>query len=219
MTLSSREQRRLLMLNHLGSGAISGEEAAGLLGLSARQVRRLRRAYATLGASALAHGNRGRRPSNAVALKLRQRVVQLARSRYQGFNHQHLTEMLAEREGLQLSRVTVHRILAAAGIPSLRQCRAPRAHRRRDRFPREGMLLQIDASRHDWLEGRGPFLSLVGGIDDATGQVPWACFREQEGAQGISSCCEKRSAAKACRWPCIPTTTASSSRLATRSSV
>jgi hypothetical protein len=46
------------------------------------------------------------------------------------------------------------------------------------------MLLQIDGSRHDWLEGRGPFLSLVGGIDDATGLVPWACFRAQEDAEG-----------------------------------
>ena len=46
------------------------------------------------------------------------------------------------------------------------------------------MLLQMDASRHDWLEGRGPYLSLVGAIDDATGKVPWACFREQEDAYG-----------------------------------
>jgi len=184
VTLSRNEQRRLMVLNHLGSGAISGHEAAGLLGLSERQVRRLRRAYAAEGAKALAHGNRGRRPSNAFDRTLRQRVVQLARGRYAGFNHQHFTEMLAEREGLQLSRVTVHRILTAAGIPSPRRRRPPRAHRRRDRFPREGMLLQIDGSRHDWLEGRGPLLTLVGGIDDATGLVPWACFRAQEDAQG-----------------------------------
>jgi hypothetical protein len=46
------------------------------------------------------------------------------------------------------------------------------------------MLLQIDGSRHDWLEGRGPYLSLLGGIDDATGSVPWACFRDQEDAHG-----------------------------------
>ena len=79
VTLSTKEQRRLMVLNHLGSGAISGQEAAGLLGISERQVRRLRRAYATEGAKALAHGNRGRRPSNAFDRKLRQRVVQLAR--------------------------------------------------------------------------------------------------------------------------------------------
>jgi hypothetical protein len=46
------------------------------------------------------------------------------------------------------------------------------------------MLLQIDGSRHDWLQGRGPYLTLVGAIDDATGTVPYALFREQEDAQG-----------------------------------
>src|ERR1700737_4301555 len=76
------------------------------------------------------------------------------------------------------------RILLAAGIPSPRHRRSPKHRRRRDRYPREGMLLQLDASRHDWLEGRGPYLSLVGSIDDATGKVPSACFREEEGAPG-----------------------------------
>ena len=78
----------------------------------------------------------------------------------------------------------MHRILANAGVAPVRKRRAPRHRRRRERMPREGMLLQIDASRHDWLEGRGPWLSLVGGIDDATGLVPWASFREHEDAQG-----------------------------------
>lgn len=92
--------------------------------------------------------------------------------------------MLAEHEQLDLSRPTVRRILLRAGIHSPRQRGVRRVHRRRDRFPRAGMLLQIDASRHDWLEGRGPWLSLVGAIDDATGRVPWACFRGQEDAEG-----------------------------------
>lgn len=184
VTLSTKEQRRLMVLNHLGSGAISGKEGAELLGLSERQLRRLRRGYERIGAKALAHGNRGRRPANAVDAKLQARVVELAKTRYAGFNQQHFTEMLAEREGVQLSRQTVNRILTKAGIVSPRRRRAARAHRRRDRFPREGMLLQLDGSRHDWLEGRGPFLSLVGAIDDATGLVPWACFRVQEDAQG-----------------------------------
>jgi len=95
-----------------------------------------------------------------------------------------LTEMLAEDHGIALSRPTVRRILLAAGIASPRRRRPPKHRRRRDRYPREGMLLQLDASRHDWLESRGPYLSLVGAVDDATGKVPWACFREQEDAQG-----------------------------------
>jgi hypothetical protein len=132
----------------------------------------------------LAHGNRGRPARNAIAAAIAVRVVELATAKYQGFNQQHLTEMLAEQDSIVLSRPTVRRILLQAGISSPRRRRAPKHRRRRDRYPKEGMLLQLDASRHDWLEGRGPYLSLVGAIDDATGKVPWACCREQEDAQG-----------------------------------
>lgn len=184
ITLNRSDQRRLLVLNHLQSASLVNAQAASLLGISIRQVRRLRRRYEAEGAAGLVHGNRGRRPRHALDPQLAARVTELAKTKYAGFNQHHFTEMLAEHEGLVLSRSSVHRILRAAGIPAPRQRRPPRHHRRRDRYPRAGMLLQIDGSRHDWLEGRGPWLSLVGGIDDATGLVPWATFRDQEDAQG-----------------------------------
>jgi transposase len=182
--LSRAEQRRLLVLNQLQSGGLVNAEAAGLLGLSVRQVQRLRGAYAERGAAALVHGNRGRPSAHALDPALAARVVELAKRKYAGFNQHHLTEMLAEVEGVQLSRPTIHRVLKAAGIAAPRRRRPPRHRQRRDRYPREGMLLQVDASRHDWLEGRGPWLSLVGGIDDATGRVPWACFHTREDGFG-----------------------------------
>jgi transposase len=182
ITLTRSEQRRLLVLNHLQSGALLNPEAASLLGLSVRQVRRLRRRYEQEGAAALAHGNRGRRPSHALDPQVAAQVVELAKTKYPGFNQHHFTEMLAEQEHLELSVSTVRRVLSAAGIVAPRKRRPPHYRRRRDRYPRAGMLLQIDGSRHDWLEGRGPYLTLVGGIDDATGLVPWATFRDQENA-------------------------------------
>jgi transposase len=184
VTLNAAEQQRLLVLNDLEAGIVITAEAAELLGLSVRQVRRLRAAYRQRGAAALAHGNRGRRPRHALDPAVAARVVELATSTYAGFNRQHLTEMLAEHHGIVLSRPTVHRILSVAGVASVRHRRPARHRQRRDRYPREGMLLQVDGSRHDWLEGRGPYLTLIGGIDDATGLVPWACFREHEDAQG-----------------------------------
>ena len=184
IVLNRAEQRRVTVLNHLDSGALVNGEAATLLGISERQVQRLHRAYRERGVAGLAHGNRGRPAHNAIDSTTATQIVELATIKYKGFNHQHLTEMLAEHEGIELSRPTVRRILREAGISSPRRRRAPKHRRRRDRYPREGMLLQLDASRHDWLEGRGPYLSLVGGIDDATGKVPWACFRDQEDAQG-----------------------------------
>ena len=116
--------------------------------------------------------------------RTQQRVMELAKGAYAGFNHTHLTEVLAEREGILLSRSTVRRVLLAGGVPSPRRRRASKRYSRRERYPQEGMLLQIDGSRHDWLQGRGPYLTLVGAVDDATGTVPFALFRQQEDAHG-----------------------------------
>ena len=107
-----------------------------------------------------------------------------AQGPYSGLNQHHLQELLAEREGLMLSRSSVWRILSGAGMVSPKQRRRAQHRHRRERYPQEGMLLQVDGGRHDWLERRGSCLTLVGAIDDATGTVPYALFREQEDAQG-----------------------------------
>ncbi|MFQ5861408.1 MAG: ISNCY family transposase [Dehalococcoidia bacterium] len=182
--MNQKEQQRVMVLNRVERGEVTGKEAAGLMGLTVRQVRRLLAAYRKEGVAAIAHGNRGRRPVHGVAEEVRTLVVALAQGPYARLNHYHLTELLVEREGLSLCRSTVRRILLVAGMRSPRRRRPLRHRCRRERYPQEGMLLQIDGSRHDWLEGRGPHLTLVGGIDDATGTVPYALFREQEDAQG-----------------------------------
>jgi len=182
--LNKREQKRLMVLNKVNSREIKVEEAATIISLSMRQTWRLLAAYRKEGAAALAHGNRGRKPPNAITEDLKQEVRELATTRYGGFNHQHFTELLSEREGIFLSRSSVRNILLESGVRSPRKRRPPKHRHRRERYPQEGMLLQIDGSPHDWLEGRGPWLSLIGAVDDATGKVPSALFREQEDAQG-----------------------------------
>jgi len=184
VTLNKKEQRRLVVLNQVDRGEMIGRQVAEVLDLSLRQVRRLLAAYRKEGAAALAHGNRGRKPHHALNEGQRKQVLALAQSTYTGCNTQHFTELLAEREGIALSRSSVRRILLKVGVKSPRKRRPPKHRRRRERYPKEGMLLQIDGSRHDWLEERGPWLSLIGAIDDATGKVPYALFREQEDAQG-----------------------------------
>ncbi len=159
-------------------------EAARVIGLSERQAWRILKAYREEGAVALVHGNRGRRPVNATQEGLRGKVINLARSTYAGLNHTHLSELLAEREGIMLSRSTVRSILTDAGLASHRHRRAPRYRCRRIRTPHEGMLIQMDGSHHDWLEGRGPWFTLLLAVDDATGTVPYALFREQEDTYG-----------------------------------
>ncbi len=183
--MNKAEQRRLMVLNQVERKVIVARQAAEILDISPRHVRRLLAAYREEGAVSLAHGNRDRRPVHALTESMRKRILELAQSTYAGFNHQHFTEFLAEREGITLSRSSVRRILLGAGVKSPRKRRAPKHRSRRSRNgTQEGRLLPIDGSPHDWLEGRGAWLSLVGAIDDATGKVPYALFREQEDAQG-----------------------------------
>ena len=183
--LDERAQQRLLVLNHILARDLTAAEAADTLGLSVRSVRRLLARYRSAeGAAALVHGNRGRAPSNRVTDEQRAQLVKLAGDDYRGVNRAHLADLLAEREQITMPARTLRRILAEAGVPAVKQRRA-RGHRtRRERMSQAGLLVQVDGSRHDWLEGRGPYLTLVGAIDDATGLITGAIFREQEDSVG-----------------------------------
>ncbi len=182
--MTSREQQRAQVLTRLLVGDVTAGEAALLLGLSERQVFRLRAGYERDGPAALVHGNRGRVSPRRLDPALAERILVLARTTYDGANDCHLAELLAEHEGIAIGRASLRRLLRAAGQASPRRRRAPRHRSRRDRMPQAGMLLQVDGSRHDWLEGRGPRLTLVGAIDDATGRLTGAVFREQEDTAG-----------------------------------
>jgi len=184
LTLTTKEQNRLQTLNGVLERHWPMREAAKIMGVSERHGWRILAAYRKEGAAALAHGNRGRTPANAMPLAIRQQVITVAKERYSGVNHTHLTELLAEREGIPISRSTLRRLLIGAGMPSPRRGRSPRHRYRRQRMPQEGMLLQLDGSYHSWLENRGPWLTLLLAIDDATGTVPYALFRQQEDTTG-----------------------------------
>jgi SAM-dependent methyltransferase len=97
--LDARSQHRAYVLDHVVAGSLTLDQAARVLGLSTRQVNRLI-ALHVAGPAALAHANRGRPPANRIDAALRPRLVELARTTYTGFNYAHLTELLAEREGI-----------------------------------------------------------------------------------------------------------------------
>jgi len=128
-------------------------------GVSERHAWRLLAAYRGEGAAALAHGNRGHLPANTTQAATRQQLVRLAQERYGGINHTHLTELLAEREGIVLSRSTVRRVLVGAGQPSPRHRRSPQHRCRRQRMPQEGMLLQLGGLRLYWRQASARLLA------------------------------------------------------------
>jgi len=184
ITLNRKEQTRVKVLALLGERRSTATQAAELLGVSRRHLFRLQAAFREEGPAGLAHGNRGRKPAHTIPERVRGQVIELAENGYSGYNHTHLHEQLVAEHGIIISRRSVTRILRSAGLRSPRRQR-PRRHRsRRERMPQEGMMLQVDGSQHDWLEGRGPRLALVGAVDDATGELVHALFREQEDAQG-----------------------------------
>jgi transposase len=175
--LTQKELQRLKVIENAVRGHIGVGQAASLLGLSARQVKRLKRRYRADEVDWVRHGNAGRKKPWRISAQLRRKVRALAQGKYAGFNDSHLSEKLREKEPVLLSRETVRRILRAAGIASPNQRRSPKYRSRRERRPRMGMMLLTDASREKWLERRGPALTLIGFQDDATGQVLAAGFQ------------------------------------------
>lgn len=187
---------RMEVINKVEAKQFTGKQAAERLRLSERQVRRLIAHYREEGAPGLVHGNRGRTANNRIPEETRVQVMELAEGKYRDYNDSHFTEELAEKHGIAISRSSVRRIRREAGLGSPRKRRAPRHRRRRQRREKAGMLLQTDGSRHDWLEGRGPWLTLIAYIDDATNEVLGATFREEEDAAGyflgLQEICLKR---------------------------
>jgi transposase len=154
-------------------------DASRVLNLSVRQVYRLLASVRAQGVACVRHGHCGRVAWNRSDEKLWERVIKLVRERYTDINDRHVQELLEREHCITVNRETLRRRLRWAGIAPKRKRRARQYRARRERRASAGMLLQIDGSRHDWLEGRGETLTLVGAKDDATGEV-WALFAEAE---------------------------------------
>jgi transposase len=183
-TLSQKELQRVAVISSCVKGDLVCARAASLLDLTPRHVKRLKARLRQGGEAALAHASRGRPSHRRLPQRQRDHILQLARTRYAGFNDHHLCEKLTEQEGFSLSRETLRRLLRSQGLGSPRKRRAPAHRQRRRRVAREGELVQLDGSPHDWLEGRGPRLTALGMQDDASGKILAAQFFPSETAEG-----------------------------------
>jgi len=183
--MSRKEIRRYEVISKAEEGYLTVREAAGILSLSERHVKRLKKGVKLEGAEAFIHGNRGRKPLNSIKETIRAEVVQrVLLPEYAGVNDSHFRDLLEEREGIVLSRSSVRRIRRAAGILSSKKHRRVKRHLSRSRKAQTGVLVQMDGSPHDWLEGRGPSMCLVAIIDDASSKVLGATFRQEEDTEG-----------------------------------
>jgi len=175
-TLNQKEWQRYQVITLLLEGRCNTQEAATTIGISERQTIRLKKKVQNQGVKGVIHGNQRRNTGRGLSEEVKDQISALAQHKYRGFNDTHLWEKLTEVEGFLLSRETLRKILREKSLPPARKRRPPKHRRRRPPRPQEGMLIQVDGSPHDWLEGRGHWLCLVGAIDDATGRVLWARF-------------------------------------------
>lgn len=182
-TYPARELERAMKVKEVIGRAMSGQinwmQAAEILGISDRQLRRWRYRWEKHGYDGL-FDRRTQRPSpKRVPVETVEAVLRLYRERYFDFNVKHFVEKLQEEHGIGLSYTWVKTALQTAGLVA----RAPKrgAHRKaRPRRPLPGMLLHIDGSPHRWIPGLRRDLDLIVVFDDATSEVYYARLVEEE---------------------------------------
>ncbi len=179
LTMSQRELKRLHVIRKAIDRSIKQREAAELLQLSQRQIRRLVKRVRQESDKGVIHRSRGKQSHRAIAEPIKNKVLRLCRAIYVGFNPTFASEKLFERNRIKISREALRQWFIAGGIPYDK--RKARPHRRwRERKAHCGEMIQMDGSHHDWFEGRSSGCVLMGYIDDATSRV-YARFYGYEG--------------------------------------
>ena len=171
LTMSNQEITRLEVMQRLKDKRLTQKEAARMLGISVRQVKRLWQAYRKKGAKGLASQRRGKPSNNRLDAGVTQTALDLIKEKYEDFGPTLAHEKLTEVHKLQLSRESVRRIMIEESIWKPKRVKQPPAHQMRERRACFGELVQIDGSDHDWFEGRGARCTLLVFIDDATGKL------------------------------------------------
>jgi transposase len=177
--MSQRELTRLEVIQRVKRKTLKQRQAAELLSISVRQVKRLCKAYQASGAAGLISKRRGQPSNNRLSEKTINKARQLLRTRYPDFGPTLATEKLAI-EGVSLSVETVRQLLIGEGLWKAKCVRRPVIHQLRERRARLGELVQIDGSPHDWFEGRAPKCTLLVFVDDATSRLMYLQFVEAE---------------------------------------
>lgn len=181
-TMSSKELDRLSIIKKLVKGEINGTEAAAMLHLSIRQIRRVKSDLIKCGPSSLAHGLRGKPGNRGLPEPEKEKIKELLNKHYADFKPGFAAEKLAQRHKIIRDPKTVRKIMIEEGLWSPRRKKRASKHRSwRQRRSCFGEMVQFDGSYHDWFEGRLPECCLLGAIDDATGRITKLKFADHEG--------------------------------------
>lgn len=193
ITLSQEQLKTFTVINRFIDKSISRQQAAELLGLSTRQITRLKKGVLTSGAESLIHKNTGRKPAHAVSDETKEAVLKIfSRPELSGVNFLHFQEILLADFGIHISYSALSSILKNAGFESPKKKKIRHRTHRRKRKPHSGQLIQIDATPYEWFGGNIKY-ALHGAIDDATGKVVGLFLTQNECLYGyleaMRQCC------------------------------
>lgn len=186
--MSIKEADRLGVMKRMDRKDLTTKKASEELGLSLKQLRRVRKRYLSEGAAGLISKKRGQPSGNKIRAEIRDEVLGLLRKTYIGFGPTLASEKLLERHQIEVSSETIRKWMAEEGLWISKRKKDKRVYQRRPRRSRFGELLQGDGSPHDWLEGRNEKLCLIHFIDDATNEITSARFVPTEGTEGYLAC-------------------------------
>lgn len=182
--MTQKQLNRNTVISNTINGLMTISEAAITLGLSERQVKRLKKGVQLYGSAFLIHKNKGRSPIHSISDQLANQIVSLKKSDlYKDANFLHFQELLLEYEGISISYSALHSLLTTYGLKSPKKHRKDKKHHRRKRKPQEGLLIQIDATPFEWFGGTKK-LALHGSIDDASGKITGLYLSKNECLQG-----------------------------------
>jgi transposase len=180
LIMSNREITRLEAMQRIQDKRLTQKEAARMLNLSVRQIKRLYRVYKGQGARGLVSQRRGKPSNHRLDTQTMQQAIDLIYKHYRDFGPTLAHEKLTEKHHLRLSRESVRKLMTVEGMWRPKRAKKPSAHPLRERRACFGELVQIDGSEHAWFEERGPKCTLLVYIDDATGQLLELWFVPEE---------------------------------------
>lgn len=167
ITLNKKEVRRLKILHKVMEGEVTQVSASEVLGIGDRQIRNLLEKLRKEGDRGIIHRNREKRSPRKMSSDQEGLIAEIVGRRYADFGPTLAAEKLEECEKIKVSKEKLRQIMLAKGLWK-RQRRKGKIYRWRERKAHLGQMVQMDGSHHDWLEGRGPWMVLLGYVDDAT---------------------------------------------------
>ncbi len=180
--MSQKEVDRYGIIKRIIDGKLNATEAAKLLHLSTRQVRRMKSAVVLRGAKGLVHGNRGKPGNRRLPEEKRKEIIDLLKEQYPDFKPTFACEKLREVHQIIYDPKTIRAIQMKEGLWKSRRKKIGSEHRSwRQRRSCYGEMEQFDGSYEHWFEERGPKCCLLASIDDATGRITKATFGFHEG--------------------------------------